>query len=744
MPSVETGNTSEYYKLINSTSSAMFSDVFEYSRIFEDDKIFKTDNTFKEFTDTPDWMCSEHTNTNNLSSPFNDESAFTDRIKNGPPMDNYGVYQYPTYKWSTSHSLKKPRLPMGNTKNRPAGLPSNNNNIPNQSTISSMRPTSLDYATQRSSSPVPNKTANSSCNTAAISPVGSSSINDSEDRISRFMSLDNTSSDNNNNNNNNYSIRSTIKTDSMFTNSEFAKKAQCVDSSPISKSYNHLHQSSSLTDMDGVHQYTTAFEAKNFNSFSIPPFPNDLNAESYLNSTHDKSACLNHGTKLRAQGSGQIQLWQFLLELLADSQNMACITWEGNDGEFKLIDPDEVARRWGERKSKPNMNYDKLSRALRYYYDKNIMTKVHGKRYAYRFDFTGLAQAMHSSSCSPSSTSTLLSSPSCSLSSAFSSNPMCLSDRLYSNHKDINSGGNVNDTEDKSKISWKKIQVAAAAAAASCYFIHPDKQCPNSFNSMNDTDSYAVTNLQENKNSVNWCTTNASQNSVPSSCNFHDYLSSATLGARSKQHDETTSKFTYPVESNTSYYDNQMVNDAKFSYQERVNCSMLSGNYSHLFNPLLSIDNQNHSENNTVQSELDHSSAYLKSLSDVRSKLKHATNTENIFGQSSVNNDLQFLDFIHSTNDFRSSSNLLFNWQSIPNSYSVSPSVTLPSSSGSQLTNLSYNNNSSGQQRPPHHHHQQQQQHVYTQETNDCSIHDLNVNHWYDTTLQPISNTTTN
>uniref|UniRef100_A0A0N4UC35 ETS domain-containing protein n=1 Tax=Dracunculus medinensis TaxID=318479 RepID=A0A0N4UC35_DRAME len=76
-------------------------------------------------------------------------------------------------------------------------------------------------------------------------------------------------------------------------------------------------------------------------------------------------------------GSGQIQLWQFLLELLSDSQNYAhCIAWEGSGGEFKLIDPDEVARRWGERKSKPNMNYDKLSRALRYYYDKNIMSKV--------------------------------------------------------------------------------------------------------------------------------------------------------------------------------------------------------------------------------------------------------------------------------------------------------------------------------------------------------------------------------
>ncbi|NWX92299.1 FEV protein, partial [Nothoprocta ornata] len=89
---------------------------------------------------------------------------------------------------------------------------------------------------------------------------------------------------------------------------------------------------------------------------------------------------------------GQIQLWQFLLELLSDRANLNCIAWEGTNGEFKLIDPDEVARRWGERKSKPNMNYDKLSRALRYYYDKNIMTKVHGKRYAYKFDFHGLAQ----------------------------------------------------------------------------------------------------------------------------------------------------------------------------------------------------------------------------------------------------------------------------------------------------------------------------------------------------------------
>ena len=101
-----------------------------------------------------------------------------------------------------------------------------------------------------------------------------------------------------------------------------------------------------------------------------------------------------HAAVAAAQSTttGQIQLWQFLLELLADTANIAIISWEGTAGEFKLSDPDEVARRWGERKSKPNMNYDKMSRALRYYYDKNIMKKVHGKRYTYKFDFHALMQ----------------------------------------------------------------------------------------------------------------------------------------------------------------------------------------------------------------------------------------------------------------------------------------------------------------------------------------------------------------
>ncbi|MBN3326829.1 ETV5 protein, partial [Atractosteus spatula] len=85
------------------------------------------------------------------------------------------------------------------------------------------------------------------------------------------------------------------------------------------------------------------------------------------------------------QRRGSLQLWQFLVTLLDDPANGHFIAWTGRGMEFKLIEPEEVARRWGIQKNRPAMNYDKLSRSLRYYYEKGIMQKVAGERYVYKF-----------------------------------------------------------------------------------------------------------------------------------------------------------------------------------------------------------------------------------------------------------------------------------------------------------------------------------------------------------------------
>ena len=78
----------------------------------------------------------------------------------------------------------------------------------------------------------------------------------------------------------------------------------------------------------------------------------------------------------RSGNNGQIQLWQFLLELLTDKDCQEVVHWIGMEGEFKLNNPEMVAQMWGQRKNKPSMNYEKMSRALRYYYDGDMIAKV--------------------------------------------------------------------------------------------------------------------------------------------------------------------------------------------------------------------------------------------------------------------------------------------------------------------------------------------------------------------------------
>ncbi|XP_054624806.1 ETS domain-containing transcription factor ERF-like [Dunckerocampus dactyliophorus] len=100
-------------------------------------------------------------------------------------------------------------------------------------------------------------------------------------------------------------------------------------------------------------------------------------------------------------GSRQVQLWHFLLELLGRGEG-AAIGWGGEWGEFVIRDPEMLARLWGERKGKPHMNYDKLSRALRYYYNKRILHKTKGKRFTYKFNLSKLILVNYSAHLPPS------------------------------------------------------------------------------------------------------------------------------------------------------------------------------------------------------------------------------------------------------------------------------------------------------------------------------------------------------
>lgn len=99
------------------------------------------------------------------------------------------------------------------------------------------------------------------------------------------------------------------------------------------------------------------------------------------------------------------------------------------------------------------MNYDKLSRALRYYYDKMILHKVQGKRYTYKFNFKIMVQNLRNVSSRSSEEDVLpYCSTNCSWSSAsFFSGPQVDGQCMYSDSASSRYCGEVEPSETRSQ-----------------------------------------------------------------------------------------------------------------------------------------------------------------------------------------------------------------------------------------------------------------------------------------------------
>ncbi|XP_051169190.1 ETS homologous factor-like isoform X1 [Leptopilina boulardi] len=91
--------------------------------------------------------------------------------------------------------------------------------------------------------------------------------------------------------------------------------------------------------------------------------------------------------KTKKPSGSQGKLWEFIRDLLRNRKTCpSLICWEDySQAKFRFVRSDEVAKLWGSRKGNTKMTYEKLSRAMRYYYKRKIFLPVLGRRLVYQF-----------------------------------------------------------------------------------------------------------------------------------------------------------------------------------------------------------------------------------------------------------------------------------------------------------------------------------------------------------------------
>lgn len=104
-------------------------------------------------------------------------------------------------------------------------------------------------------------------------------------------------------------------------------------------------------------------------------------------SNAETKRCNSSSYQVKKQSPRGTHLWEFIRDiLLQPERNPGLIKWEDRtEGVFRFLKSEAVAQLWGKKKNNSSMTYEKLSRAMRYYYKRQILERVDGRRLVYKF-----------------------------------------------------------------------------------------------------------------------------------------------------------------------------------------------------------------------------------------------------------------------------------------------------------------------------------------------------------------------
>ncbi|CAL4064239.1 unnamed protein product [Meganyctiphanes norvegica] len=118
--------------------------------------------------------------------------------------------------------------------------------------------------------------------------------------------------------------------------------------------------------------YDTASSMGSFMNDTTSPSPSSMTTAQLVMKVYG-------GTSEKQSPQERVPIvWHFLLRLLANPEyNPSIICWDNiGTHTFRLINPDAVASRWGERLGKPNLTRNNFARTLRYHYSNGALKKM--------------------------------------------------------------------------------------------------------------------------------------------------------------------------------------------------------------------------------------------------------------------------------------------------------------------------------------------------------------------------------